>query len=113
MPDQVGAKTAELRRDTLMQLQQGISLEKNMLLVGTIQDVIVDGLEDDGWVEDSPDENDSEEKNVYVGRTRADAPEIDGTVIFSAPAGVNDIIGTIVRVRITDAFDYDLVGEIE
>ncbi|MDR1796713.1 MAG: 30S ribosomal protein S12 methylthiotransferase RimO [Clostridiales Family XIII bacterium] len=98
MPGQVPQALAEERRDALMQLQTGISLEGNRALVGTVQDVLVDGREED----------------CYVGRTRGDAPEIDGAVIFTAPGPpISDtIIGTFVRVRITDAMDYDLVGEL-
>ena len=101
MPDQVDRETAEKRRDSLMRLQQQISLEKNQALIGTVQDVIVDETEYDG----------EENKLIYVGRTRSDAPEIDGSVIFTAPELANDdIIGKIVKVRVTDALDYDLVG---
>ena len=109
MPDQVDREISEARRDSLMRLQQQISLEKNRDLVGTVQDVIVDDFEDEEF-NAKPAEH--EKSCVYVGRTRADAPEIDGSVIFSAPGiAIDDIIGTIVKVRITDAFDYDLAGE--
>ena len=99
MPGQVDRETAEARRDALMQLGQSVSLEKNKSFIGTVQEVIVDGRED----------------GAFIGRTRGDAPEIDDAVIFTAPDsdGENDdIIGTFVKVRITDAMDYDLVGEI-
>jgi ribosomal protein S12 methylthiotransferase len=100
MPDQVDAETAEARRDVVMQLQQRISLERNEAFAGSVLDVIVDGCEEDG---------------TYIGRTRADAPEIDCAVLFTdISAGVkSDRIGKIVKVRITDAMDYDLVGELE
>ena len=105
MPDQAGKQVSEDRRDSLMQLQRQISLEKNSEFAGSDIDVIVDELEDEGSGNDY----------VYTGRSRGDAPEIDGSVIFSAKpgAGLNpyDTIGNIVKVRITDAMDYDLVGE--
>ena len=101
MPCQTPPGIAAARRDELMLLQQRISFENNERLTGSIQDVIVCERESDG---------------VYIGRTRGDAPEIDNAVIFSAPApvaeGGDDIIGSIVKVRITDAMDYDLVGEL-
>ena len=97
MPDQVANETAVYRRDELMRLGQRISLEKNESLIGSIQEVIVDAREQD----------------TYIGRTRGDAPEIDDSVIFTAPDDIDDIIGTIVRVRITDALDYDIIGELE
>ena len=97
MPDQVDSETAEARRDALMRLQQQISLENNERLTGTVQDVLVCG---------------KDAEDIYVGRTRGDAPEIDGEVIFEAAGTDDGIIGTLVKVRITDALDYDLVGEI-
>ena len=96
MPDQVDHGTASERREALMSLGQRLSLEKNERLIGTIQDVIVDAKDGD----------------AFIGRTRGDAPEIDDSVIFTAPEK-NVKIGTIVKVRITDAMDYDLVGELE
>jgi len=95
MPDRVDPETAEARRDALMRLQQRISLENNERLVGSVLDVIVCGVDEDG---------------ALLGRTRSDAPDIDCGVIFSAP-DCNDMIGTITKVRVTDAMDYDLVGE--
>ena len=97
MPGQVSPEAAEARRDALMRLQQRISLEKNESLIGTVQDIIVDGRDEEG---------------AFTGRTRRDAPEIDNATIFSAPRADDGIIGTIVKVRITDAMDYDLVGEL-
>ena len=105
MLDQVSTHTSETRRDIIMQLGQQISLEKNRSKVGTVQDVIVDEIDSDG----------SGNEGVYVGRSCGDAPEIDGSVIFSVPpggaCGPYDTIGSIVKVRITDAMDYDLIGE--
>jgi len=95
MADQVDQEIASERRDELMRLGQRLSLEKNEQLIGTVQDVIVDSREGDDW----------------VGRTRGDAPEIDDSVIFTAHEK-NVKIGTIVKVRITDAMDYDLIGEL-
>ena len=105
MPDQVDAETAEARRDTLMRLQLEISREENERLIGSMLDVIVD----------EADKTESDGSAVFLGRTRGDAPEIDNAVIFRAPAAAGnteDLIGRIVRVQITDAMDYDLVGEI-
>jgi len=99
MPGQVARETAAERRDALMRLGQTISLEKNEGFVGTVQEVIVDGMEGD----------------AFIGRTRGDAPEIDNAVIFKAPGSGrenDDIIGRLVKVRITDAMDYDIVGEL-
>ena len=58
--------------------------------------VMVDGTDEDG---------------AYLGRTVYDAPEIDNTVIFTADEEL--VPGDMVQVKITDAFDYDLVGKME
>ncbi|MDR1815102.1 MAG: 30S ribosomal protein S12 methylthiotransferase RimO [Clostridiales Family XIII bacterium] len=96
MPDQVPREVAEARKDALMQIQQGISLAHNRALVGTVQDVLIDAREED----------------CFVGRTRGDAPEIDGEVLVEAAQASASPVGRIVPVRITDALDYDLVGEL-
>jgi ribosomal protein S12 methylthiotransferase len=48
---------------------------------------------------------------AFFGRTQYDAPEIDGKVYFTSPAGTKFAEGEFVDVKITDAMDYDLVGE--
>ena len=96
MPDQVDQETALERRDRLMRLGQSLSLARNESLVGTVQEVLAEAREEE----------------FFVGRTRGDAPEIDDSVIFSARQSNDDIIGSIVKVRITDAMDYDLIGEL-
>jgi ribosomal protein S12 methylthiotransferase len=85
------------RRDRLLRLQQNISLEQNREKIGKTFDVMVEERESDG---------------SFSGRTRYDAPEIDNGVIFGAADSAGDSLspGDIVRVRINDAFDYDLAG---
>ncbi|MDR2163194.1 MAG: 30S ribosomal protein S12 methylthiotransferase RimO [Clostridiales Family XIII bacterium] len=94
MPSQVPREIAEERRDALMLTQTGISLEANRSFIGRALTVLVE---------------DREDASTFVGRTEYDAPEIDGSVIFSAPPDTS--LGTFVKVIITDAMDYDLVGE--
>lgn len=77
-----------------MALQQKISLENNRKKIGTILQVLVEEQEEDG---------------SYWGRSRFDAPEIDQTVLFTSKRKIKP--GTMVQVRILDAFDYDLTGE--
>ncbi|MDR1574133.1 MAG: 30S ribosomal protein S12 methylthiotransferase RimO [Clostridiales Family XIII bacterium] len=95
MKGQVREAVKLSRRDRLLRLQQGISLEKNQEKIGQTLEVLVEGCESDG---------------SFSGRTRYDAPEIDNGVIFGAPDGAAPAPGDIVRVRIDDAFDYDLSG---
>ena len=52
-----------------------------------------------------------EEDGSYMGRSCYDAPEIDNTVLFQSDRQL--MPGDLVKVRITDAFDYDLVGRTE
>ena len=94
MDHQVRSDVKQRRADKIMALQQKISLENNQKYIGQIMDVLVEEVFDDG---------------SYSGRTRYDAPEIDDGVLFTGPAGIEP--GTFVRVKITDAFDYDLSGE--
>ena len=96
MKPQVRRDVKERRRDALMQLQQEISLENNRRRIGEVCEVLV---------EEGPDE-----ENGYLGRTSQDAAEIDNAVIFSSRKKLEP--GTFVRVKITDAFDYDLTGEV-
>ena len=46
---------------------------------------------------------------VHFGRSRADAPDVDGKIYFTAPKKIR--AGRFVEVEITEAMDYDLFGE--
>lgn len=96
MPGQVREQTKQRRKDSLMRTQMEISLANNQRYVGTVLEVLVEGQDDDG---------------SYFGRSRYDAPEIDNSVLFTADPEEELAPGDFVSVRITDAFDYDLVGE--
>jgi ribosomal protein S12 methylthiotransferase len=118
MPDQVAPEVAAARADGLMHVQQGISLSQNEALVGTVLDVIVDGLE--GGAEGAGEcegECEGAGEIVYLGRTRGDAPEIDNAVIFTAKdmekGNAGGLTGKIVKILVTDAMDYDLVGVVQ
>lgn len=94
--NQVSEELAMARRDDIMALQQEISFEKNQKLIGAVFEVIIEGY--------------MASDDVYVGRTYRDAPNVDGMVFVQAPYEL--ISGTFVRVRITDANEYDLTGEL-
>lgn len=95
--NQVDEETALTWKIEIMELQQEISLDKHMELVGQIMKVIVEGY--------SPDED------IYVGRSFRDAPGIDGFVFIKCDHEL--ISGDIVDVVITEAAPYDLIGEIK
>ncbi len=96
MPDQIDEEEKARRLDSIMQLQQRISAEKLEEKVGEVLDVLVEEYD--------------EESECFVGRSRGDAPDIDGKVFFHASQAD---AGDLVKIRITAALDYDLIGEIE
>lgn len=96
LPDHVGAAIAEERRDRLMETQQQIAFARNEAQIGRTFDVILD----------QPVEG---EKNVWLGRSAADAPDVDG-LIFVTGDRLRLHSGDIVPVEIVAAQDYDLVG---
>ena len=91
VPDEVKAE----RYARFMETQQVISEEILASRVGREIDVLVDEIDD--------------ENNEAVARSQWDAPEIDGNVFI--PGATDLKAGDIVRVRITEAEEYDLVGE--
>lgn len=90
LPDEV----REERRNRFMQVQAEISAQRLAQKVGTIQEVIIDECED--------------EDGVAVGRTKADAPEIDGVIYVTTDRHLKP--GDFVKVKVTAHEDYDLVG---
>src|SRR5690606_17829503 len=95
MKDDVPDEVKQQRADTVMELQQGISLEINRTRVNQVCRVLVDRREGD----------------TYVGRTEFDSPEVDNEVIIDATREYLRI-GDFVNVRITAASDFDLNGEV-
>lgn len=94
MENQIDEDIKQIRFDGVMRRQMLISSELNQERIGMVFDVIVDSMDEDG---------------SFIGRTRFDAPEIDNSVIFTSKNKLQP--GDIVKVKINDAFDYDIVGE--
>ena len=96
--DSVSEKTKQKRLDELMSLQSGISLEYNRSRVGSEVKVIVDGYSD----------------GMLVCRSEFESPEVDGEIFVKYGCSGNpaDLCGRFIKVRITDADEYDLHGEI-
>ncbi len=102
LSNKISEEEIEKRWQEIMDLQASISRRKNEALIGTTQQVIIEGV-------------DRATKQFY-GRTQAQAPEVDGIVYVRVPkknGPVSDCQpGEMVNVRIIDAQDYDLVSEI-
>ena len=97
MENQVPEEVKEQRKAELMELQQDISLELDQERIGEELLVFVEGKVAD--------------ENAYVGRTYADAPGIDGYIFVNT--GESLMTGDFVRVKVTGALEYDLIGELK
>jgi len=98
--DKVPAREIESRRKHVMSIQRKISRAKKKAMIGRTFDLVVTGPSD-------------ESELLLEGRTPMHAPEIDGKVFVNdCPEGTAPQEGEFYRCRITDAHDYDLVGEI-
>jgi ribosomal protein S12 methylthiotransferase len=95
MADDVPAEVKQERIDAVMELQQGISLELNQAKIGSIQKVLID----------------RKEGGEFLGRTQFDSPEVDNEVILDAKKNYLRI-GDFVNVKITNATEFDLSGDI-
>lgn len=96
MPDQIPMQTRVDRSEIVMNDQLSIVLKKNEEKFGKILEVLIEGYDD--YI------------RCYFGRSRADAPEIDGKVFFISDRPLE--IGTFVNVKINDSIEYDLLGEL-
>lgn len=96
MPDQISEEVKAERRAEIMELQQEISLDKCQEMIGRELTVMIEGKVAD--------------ENAYVGRTYRDAPGVDGYIFINSDYEL--MTGDFVRVRVTGALEYDLIGEI-
>jgi len=97
MPDQIPDRVKQRRWREAMEVAQRVSRDQNRKLVGKELDVLVEGVEIEAGGREP----------MLAGRSYRDAPEVDGLVLFTGRAAV----GEMVKVRITAALEYDLVGE--
>ncbi len=95
MPDQVPDEIKQERLDRLMTLQQKIAFGQNRNRIGTVEQVLVTDVGEDG---------------MCLGRSSREAPEIDGEILIDPKSGILQP-GQFIRVRITDSAEYDLKGE--
>ena len=113
MPAQVPEEVQRRRLDRLMTLQRQIATETHESWLGREMDILVEEVES-GTVQrgDTPlgGVSPSGLSPIYLGRTYADAPEVDGQVFLHSPQTL--LPGQFVRARITDTYEYDLVAEV-
>lgn len=92
---QIDEDIKQERKNRLMEIQQGISYEKNKTFVGSTLEVMIDERVEDG---------------LYEGRSYRDMMEIDGLVFVKTQEDLKK--GQFVNVKITEALEYDLTGEL-
>ena len=97
MPDQVPEEVKKDRVRKLMRLQKRISRSRSEEKVGRTLSAMVEGRLTD-------------EEDTYAARTEADAPDVDGYIFIHSEREL--LTGEIVKVRVTQAEDYDLLGEL-
>ena len=96
MPNQIHHMTKKSRFNKIMSLQQQVSREKMKAKIGIEQEVLIEAK--------------SFDRKYVIGRTKLDAPDIDGVVyIKNTDLKLNEFV----TCKITDFKDYDLVGEIK
>jgi ribosomal protein S12 methylthiotransferase len=96
MKNQIPKKIKDYRKDIIMDMQRLICAEKSKEFVGKTMEVLIDGK--------------IAGEDVYCGRTYRDAPDIDGLVFVKTK---NEFLsGEFVQVKISQAQEYDLIGEI-
>ena len=96
MPNQVDDELKEDWRDELMELQQEVSFDKAQTMIGSVLTVMVEGKVAD--------------ENAYIARSYRDAPDVDGYIFINTDEEL--MSGDFVKVKITGALEYDLIGEI-
>ena len=94
MDYQVDEEVKIQRQNRLMAVQRNVVKTQNKLKIGNIYDTIIDG-------------NNGE---YYIGRSYEMAPEIDGLIYIKKEKSLN--LGDIVKVKIHDVMEYDLMGEV-
>ncbi len=105
MAGQVPEKVKEERFHRLMRLQQEISTEINQRWLGREVEVLIEEECEDSPPHPSPFTPD----RLYLGRTYADAPEVDGQVHLESARDLSP--GELVKAKVVDTYEYDLVAE--
>lgn len=96
MKPQIKRSVKESRLNDIMQLQKEIVIEKNNLRLNKSYTVLVETVAEDGI--------------FYMGRSYAEAPDIDGLIYFTSEEPLE--FGSFAEVKILNVDDYDLIGEV-
>ena len=96
MENQIPEETKKLWQQEVMELQEEIIFEKNEDMVDRELYAFIEGKVAD--------------ENAYVGRTYRDAPSIDGYIFVNTEE--NLMTGDFAKVKVTGAYEYDLIGEL-
>lgn len=96
MPDQIDEEIKADWQAEVMELQEEVIFDKNETLKGKELYVFIEGKVAD--------------ENAYIGRTYRDAPNIDGYIFINSEHEL--VTGDIAKVRVTGAYEYDLIGEL-
>ncbi len=97
LPGHVPAEVAQERYDQLMSSQLDISAQKYQQYIGQTLSVLVEA---------------SVENRLYAGRAPFQAPEVDGmTYVKFGPDQPDPAIGSFSKIKVSDAMEYDLIGD--
>ncbi|NLM34944.1 MAG: 30S ribosomal protein S12 methylthiotransferase RimO [Clostridiales bacterium] len=94
MKDIISKDIMRKREEEIMLLQQKVSLENNLSKIGKVYNTLIEKIED----------------NYFIGRTEHMAPEIDGLIYVDIKDNIK--VGSFVPVRVYEADEYDLKGEV-
>ncbi len=96
LPDQVDEELKLDWQADVMELQEEVIFDKNETLIGMETYAFIEGKVAD--------------ENAYIGRTYRDAPNVDGYIFIQTEEEL--MTGDIVKVKVTGAYEYDLIGEV-
>ena len=94
--DQIDEEVKADYQADVMELQEEVIFDKNETLVGVELYAFIEGKVAD--------------ENAYIGRTYRDATNVDGYIFINTEETL--VTGDIVKVKVTGAYEYDLIGEI-
>ncbi|MEG0784773.1 MAG: 30S ribosomal protein S12 methylthiotransferase RimO [Christensenella sp.] len=97
MEDQIDEEEKEFRRDSVLNTQSSISLDRNQARVDKVYEVLIEGFD--------------EHTGLYYGRSYAEAPDVDGKIFVKTDEALKT--GAYYPIKITMAYSYDCTGELK